>query len=112
MTERPSTASRRPRGVELDRVWERVIPISLFLTFAMVSAQKFIVWATTGHLWVDLRIYRAAAAEALAGGNPWGVIVDGYYYEAPPTSLLPYVPAAFLPVNVATAIYAVVFGAA
>ena len=112
MTERPPTASRRQRGVELNRVWDRVIPISLFLTFAMVSAQKLIVWATTGHLWVDLRIYRAAAAEALAGGNPWGVIVDGYYYAAPPTSLIPYVPAAFLPVDVATALYALVFGAA
>jgi hypothetical protein len=105
----PATAARRPGGVDLERVFERVVPIALFLTFAMVSAQKLVTWATTGHLWVDLRIYRAAAAEALAGGNPWNVIVDGYYYAAPPTSLLPYVPATFMPVDVATAVYAVVF---
>src|SRR5262245_43651077 len=112
MEKRPATAVRPPGGVDFDRVAQRVIPIALFLTFAMVSAQKLVTWATTGHLWVDLRIYRAAAAEALAGGNPWNVIVDGYYYAAPPTSLIPYVPATFMPVDVATAVYAVVFAAA
>jgi hypothetical protein len=112
MKTRPPTAEPHLRGVDLDRVWERVIPISLFLTFAVVSAQKLVTWATTGHLWVDLRIYRAAAAEALAGGNPWNVIVDGYYYAAPPTSLIPYIPATFMPVDVATAVYAVVFAGA
>jgi len=36
MKERPPTTSRRLRGVDFDRVWERVIPISLFLTFSVI----------------------------------------------------------------------------
>ncbi len=100
------------RGIRLDYVLSRVTPIALCFTFVVVSADKFVVWAVTGHLGVDLRIYRAAAAAGLSGGNPWSVIVDGYYFAAPPTSLLPYVPAALMPVDVATIVYAVVFGAA
>ena len=100
------------RGIRLDYVLSRVTPIALCFTFVVVSADKFVVWAVTGHLGVDLRIYRAAAAAGLSGGNPWSVIVDGYYFAAPPTSLLPYVPAALMPVDVATVVYAVVFGAA
>lgn len=123
----PSTTARKDPFIEppvasasspLDRLAlfrravSRATPIGLFLTFALLSGQKFMTWATSGHLGVDLRIYRAAAEAGLAGANPWHVIVDGYYFGAPPPSLLPYIPAALLPEDVATVIYAGVMTAA
>ena len=94
-------------SVRLDRVWARVVQVALFLTFAAVSGQKFVAWATSGHLGVDLRVYRTAAEVALRGGNPWAVIVDGYYFAAPPPSLLPFIPAALMPEGIAHVVYAV-----
>src|SRR5688500_10174865 len=82
-----------PRSIRLDWVLARVVPISLFLTFVVVSVDKLVVWVVSGNLAIDLRIYRAAAEAGLRGLNPWDVAVGGYYFAAPPPSLLPYVPA-------------------
>jgi hypothetical protein len=98
--------------VRWDFVASRALPGALFLTFLAVCVDKFVYWAATGQLAVDLRIYRAAAGEALRGGNPWAVFVDGYHFAAPPPSLIPYFPAALLPEDVATVAYALVFSIA
>jgi hypothetical protein len=52
----------------------------------------------------DGRLYRAAAAAWLAGGDPWQVQTNGVYFAAPPPSLLVMVPFVAVPESLAVAI--------
>jgi hypothetical protein len=82
------------------------VPIGLALTFALVSGDKLLYWTSSGLLGADLRIYRLAAVAGLGGGNPWGDIGRDFQFAGPPPSLLPYLPAAFLPEDTAVLLYA------
>lgn len=91
----------------------RVATVGLLLTFAIVTAERLLGAYTLGTFAIDLRIYRAAADAALHGIDPWSVGVLGLTFAGPPPTLLPYLPAAFLPEAVAVALYgAVTLGAA
>ncbi len=46
---------------------------------------------------IDAKIYAAAAHAWLTGSDPWQASVSGVYFAAPPTSLIPFAPFAFLP---------------
>ena len=85
----------------------------LFLTFAVVTAERLLGAYDLGTFAIDLRIYRAAAEVALRGGDPWSAAVDGLAFAGPPPTLLAYLPAALVPEAVAIAVYgAVTLGAA
>jgi len=51
----------------------------------------------------DGRLYRTATLAWLNGQDPWSVVQGGVYFAAPPPSLLPMVPFAFLPEAAAVA---------
>ena len=66
-----------------------------------------------GYLFIDVVIYREAAATALAGGDPWAAGSTGLAFAGPPPSLLLAIPLAFLPLEVAIVVTtAVLVGAA
>jgi hypothetical protein len=90
----------------------RVARWGLLLTFAMVTTQRVIGTFRFNTFAIDLRVYRAAAEAALAGGDPWAVRVDGIPFAAPPPTVLAYLPAALLPEGVATVLYGAVMLAA
>jgi hypothetical protein len=54
---------------------------------------------------LDLRIYRAAAAAAIASTDPWTASVAGLTFAGPPPTLLPYLPAALPSEGVAIIVY-------
>jgi len=56
-------------------------------------------------LGVDARHYQRAASVWLAGGNPWAVTEGGIPYAAGPHTLLFYAPTAWLPIDLATALW-------
>ena len=96
-----------PRGRSLVVTW------GLFLTFAVVTAERLLGAYRLDTFGIDLRIYRAAAEVALRGGDPWAASVEGLTFAGPPPTLLAYLPAAVLPEVVALALYgAIGLGAA
>jgi hypothetical protein len=52
----------------------------------------------------DGRLYRAAAAAWLSGGDPWQIQTNGVYFAAPPPSLLIMAPFVALPESLAVSI--------
>src|SRR5438552_8871262 len=64
-----------------------------FALFAVGMPVVFIGHCLVG---IDARIYTHAADVWLSGGDPWQASVDGYFFAAPPPSLLPFVPFALL----------------
>jgi hypothetical protein len=83
-------------GVDWSRVLSRVVRISLPAFFLLHSSTMALYFVVRGLVGVDARIYSAAARTWLAGGNPWTTAVDGYYFAAPPPTLVPFIPFAFL----------------
>ena len=84
----------------------------LLVVFGLSTAERLVGAAERGTFGIDLRIYRAAAATALAGGDRWTVSVGGLSFAGPPPSLLPYLPAALMPEAVAFVLYGVLAGLA
>jgi hypothetical protein len=76
--------------------------------FLVVSLHKVQTLVAAGYFGLDFRVYRAAAAAALAGGDPWLVDVAGFRFGGPPPTLLAYVPAAFVPEFLGAAAYLLV----
>ena len=56
-------------------------------------------------LGVDARHYQRAASAWLAGGDPWSVKEFGFAYAAGPHTLLPYLPTAWLPIELSTTLW-------
>jgi hypothetical protein len=82
------------------------------LWFVLWSAQRVLDLALHSGIGIDVRIYRNAAAVALAGGDPWTSSVLGFRFAAPPPSILAYVPLTFVPEPVAIVIAFAVLGLA
>ena len=96
--------------------WDRVLPErvrrtaanwGLAISFLVVTVERTSSAFRLGTLAVDLRIYRAAAAAALHGGDPWAAGAVDFTFAAPPPALLPYLPAAVLPEELAILAYGV-----
>jgi hypothetical protein len=49
----------------------------------------------------DARLYIEASRTWLSGGDPWGFLLDGYGYAAPPPSLIATAPLTLLPSDIA-----------
>jgi hypothetical protein len=76
------------------------------VAFLIVTVERTSSAVRLGYLALDLRIYRAAAAAAIEGGDPWRAGAEGLTFAAPPPALLPYIPAALLPEWLAILAYA------
>jgi hypothetical protein len=61
---------------------------------------------------IDARHYQRATSEWLAGGDPWGVVEQGFPYAAGPHTLLLYLPTSWLPLQLSTALWLAIGGAA
>ncbi len=84
------------------------------LWFASLSIQG--VWLALhdmSYIFFDARLYLDATRTWLAGGDPWSVQLAGFYFAAPPPTLIPLVPLAVLPpaVGVAALTALVILGA-
>jgi hypothetical protein len=61
--------------------------------FAVVTGFRLTLYVVApANAGIDARVYTAAAAAWLAGGDPWTTSVDGVVFAAPPTSLVPFIP--------------------
>ena len=79
-------------------VWQIVRRWSLPLWFALISTSGVLATiAIKPVLFFDARLYLMATRAWLAGLDPWTVELSGYYFAAPPLTMLPLVPFALLP---------------
>jgi hypothetical protein len=74
----------------------------------VLSANLLIAYTRNGFFGLDVRIYRDAAYAWRDGGDPWDVIVHGYYFAAPPPTLVPAAMATLVPEIVAIWLFALV----
>lgn len=82
--------------------WNRV----LATTFIVASGRElagFVGW--TPAIGYDARLYSAAARAMVEGADPWRIALDGGYFAGPPTTLVPFVPFAFLPAVLVSAVW-------
>jgi hypothetical protein len=91
------------------RLPHRVGDALLLTGFLVASAARVVAVLDRGEVGIDLRVYRAAAVAAISGHDPWAASASGVAFAAPPSSLLPYLPAALLPEPVAITAYACLF---
>jgi hypothetical protein len=89
-------ALRRTVG-SLLRLW----PLPIFVASDFLAAP----WFEPKALGVDAVLYHHAAGTWLSGGNPWRDQTLGVPYSAPPLSLIPYGPTAWLPEQVGGGIW-------
>jgi hypothetical protein len=71
-----------------------IIPVAFF-GLSVVVVLKYVY--TPLWLGIDASLYARASAAWLAGADPWAVNQAGIYYAAPPPTLLPFVPFAWMP---------------
>ena len=76
--------------------------IGLFAWFVAMDVLWVVRPDTLG---VDARHYQRATAAWLAGGDPWSVSEFGFPYAAGPHTLLLYVPTAWFPLALSTAVW-------
>ena len=83
--------------------WARVGNIALATWFITLSLMRLtILWPDRA---ADFRLYLAGTREWLAGGDPWSVHFGTFHFAAAPPSLLPIVPFALLPEQLAIALW-------
>ena len=81
-------------SVMRSRPWSVVLPI----VFLVSSGRWFASYvAFPGSFGYDARVYPLAARAMLEGRNPWLVELNGGTVVGPPTTLIPYLPFAYLP---------------
>lgn len=81
-----------------------LIPIGFFGLSAVVVLKYVLSPLLLG---LDASLYSAAAATWINGGNPWMISQHGVFYAAPPPSLLPYLPFAWMPAGLVSLIWVV-----
>ena len=71
----------------------------LAIAWVLVFGVLWLVALVTGSgaFGIDTRIYAEATRAWLGGADPWAVSVAGIRFAAPPASLLPFAPVAWLP---------------
>jgi hypothetical protein len=86
--------------VKIDRSqFDRLMKVALATWFVTLSLMRLaVIWPERG---TDLRLYLRGTAEWLHGGDPWAVHLGTLHFAAAPPSLLPVVPFALLPEDVA-----------
>ena len=85
--------------------WDRVANIALATWFVSLSLMRLtVLWSDRG---ADIRLYLAGTREWLAGGDPWSVHFGTFHFAAAPPSLLPMVPFALMPEQLAIAVLTV-----
>jgi hypothetical protein len=84
------------------RPWMLVLPV----VFTLVSGWYFASFAASpGSLGFDARLYSLAARAMLEGRNPWTAELAGGTIVGPPTTLIPYLPFAYLPQELSAGIW-------
>ena len=71
-----------------------IVPAAFF-GLSVIVVLKYVftpVWVG-----IDASLYAAASAAWIGGSDPWAVNQVGIYYAAPPPTLLPFVPFAWMP---------------
>jgi len=100
MSELPAWVPRQLDRYPFNSPWVIRVVSAYWLQawFAIESIGGLIQAATdTRYIFFDARLYLAATRAWLDGANPWQVHIEGNYFAAPPPSLLPLVPFAWLP---------------
>ena len=105
---RPMDSSRTPGRVSsVDWSWisSRLTRVVLPAYFFAHSTALVAIFLVEGLVGIDARIYSAAVRVWMEGGDPWATAVDGFYFAAPPPTLLPFVPFAVLGESLSAAIW-------
>jgi hypothetical protein len=76
------------------------VPVVLATWFIAISAMRLVLVAPGGPGF-DGRLYRSATVAWLHGQDPWQVVQGGVWFGAPPPSLIPMIPFALLPEDLA-----------
>lgn len=96
-----ATVRGRPE-ITWPKVWGIALPVVFILASAMLLAPYI---RAPGALGYDGRMYSLAARALLEGANPWTVELAGGSFAGPPTSLIPYLPVAYLPQEITAGIW-------
>jgi len=75
--------------------------VLLPMWFAIFAALTTVNLVQHGYLFIDVVVYREAAAAALSGGDPWAVSSTGVAFAGPPPTLLFALPMALIPLEAA-----------
>ena len=98
---------RSTRGWRFVLAWFSRYWLAVGFGTIFVLRARFLVATGDGF---DARLYIEASRTWLSGGDPWGFLLDGYGYAAPPPSLIATAPLTLLPPEIAP--HLVVVGAA
>ena len=83
------------------------MPIILATWFIAISAMRLVL-VVPGGPGFDGRLYRSATVAWLHGQDPWQVVQGGVWFGAPPPSLIPMIPFALLPEDLAVGLMLVI----
>jgi hypothetical protein len=83
----------------------RVSGVALPVFFLSYSAGLTAVFVARGYVGIDARIYAEAARAWISGADPWAASVDGFFFAAPPPTLLAFAPFAILGPSLCAAIW-------
>jgi hypothetical protein len=95
------------RASEREARIRRLVPVVLATWFIAISAMRLVLVAPGGPGF-DGRLYRSATVAWLHGQDPWQVVQGGVWFGAPPPSLIPMIPFALLPEDLAVGLMLVV----
>jgi hypothetical protein len=89
---------RMPRTID----WRWIVPI----VFVSVSGRYLAAYlAGPGSFGFDARLYAFAARALLEGRDPWHAEFYGMFYAGPPTTLIPFIPFAYVPEQIVAAFW-------
>jgi hypothetical protein len=86
--------------------------LTLPLWFAIYGALTAANLVSNNYQFIDIEVYRTAAAAALAGQDPWAPQPGALAFAGPPPTLLLFAPLTFVPLEVAILVATSVFVAA
>jgi len=100
----PATSGR---AAEREARIRRLVPVVLATWFIAISAMRLVL-VFPGGPGFDGRLYRSATVAWLHGQDPWSVVQGGVWFGAPPPSLIPMIPFALLPEDLAVGLMLVI----
>ena len=94
----PSESGRRRERVQATVARLRWDQLILPVVFFFVSGRWFASYLVgPGSLGFDARLYAVAARALIEGRDPWHADLFGAHFAGPPTTLIPFLPFAYLP---------------
>lgn len=96
-------------GIRWRFIATAVVRLLLPLWFVIYGTLLVLNLVGHGFQFIDIEVYRAAAAAALAGRDPWALQPGALAFAGPPPTLLLFMPLTFVPLEVAIVVATTAF---